>query len=271
MSANMTRTNIERFQEKIFSWWEKNKREFPWRKTVDPYKIMVSEFMLQQTQTTRVVEKYNSFIEKFPTLEHLAKSDPSEVIKMWSGLGYNRRALWLQEAAQKIVKLGFFPQTVENLRKLKGIGFYSSRSILIFSFNLDIATVDTNIRRILIAEKFGNESSTENTLLTIAQKLVPKNRSRDWHNALMDYASLELTVSKTGIRPTSTQNKFEGSDRQIRGKLLKILTKENKLTYDEIKEKIDISGEKLQKILDSLKKDKLIVISENLISLPGKK
>ncbi|OLS24635.1 MAG: A/G-specific adenine glycosylase [Candidatus Heimdallarchaeota archaeon LC_3] len=270
MSLDINKKDVEHFQIKIFSWWEKNKRDFPWRKTTDPYEIMVSEFMLQQTQANRVIDKYNSFIGKFPSVQALAIADPAEIIKLWSGLGYNRRALWLHEAAQKIGKLGFFPQTIENLKKLKGIGSYSSRSILIFAFNLDIATVDTNIRRILITEKFANESSSEKELLGIAHKLVPKNRSRDWHNALMDYASLELTVTKTGIKPKTSQSKFEGSNRQLRGKILKMLTKIQKLNYEEIKNKLEISDEKIYEIINSLKKDKLIDIKEDLISLPGK-
>ncbi|MHA1244983.1 MAG: A/G-specific adenine glycosylase, partial [Candidatus Heimdallarchaeota archaeon] len=144
-------SKIEAFRKKIFDWWVKNKRELPWRQTEDPYKIMVSEIMLQQTQVSRTIEKYLAFIEKFPTLKALADASPADVLTLWSGLGYNRRALWLQEAAKEIVAIGEFPKTPDALIKMKGIGPYTSRSILIFAFNQDVATIDTNIRRILIA------------------------------------------------------------------------------------------------------------------------
>ncbi|MHA2308922.1 MAG: hypothetical protein ACXABJ_06575, partial [Candidatus Heimdallarchaeaceae archaeon] len=120
------------FQYKIFSWWKDNKRDFPWRETTNPYFIMVSEIMLQQTQAPRVVQKYLEFIERFPDMQSLSNSSQSEILILWSGLGYNRRALWLQEAAGEILNLEEFPQTPEQLQKLKGIGPYSARSIPIF-------------------------------------------------------------------------------------------------------------------------------------------
>lgn len=271
MDKQLTEKRIENFQKKIFSWWNTNKREFPWRETSDPYKIMVSEFMLQQTQTTRVIDKYLTFIDKFPSLEHLSEASPAEIIELWSGLGYNRRALWLQEAAKKIVSLGFFPKTPENLKRLKGIGDYTSRSILIFAFNYNLATVDTNIRRILIAEGFANENFSDRELLNVATKLVPEKLSRDWHNALMDYASLVLTPTKTGIKPKTTQPKFSGSNRELRGQILKLLTTGKHIKIDEIKEKTNSDKEKLLNVLKALEKDGLIKLSDkNKISLPSK-
>ncbi|NHJ41320.1 MAG: Fe-S cluster assembly protein HesB, partial [Asgard group archaeon] len=204
---------IKNFQDKVFIWWKINKRDLPWRKTTNPYYIMISEVMLQQTQVTRTIQKYLEFIEHFPTLESLATALPAEVLKVWSGLGYNRRALWLQQAAQQIVNKGSFPETPEELEKLKGIGPYTARSILIFAMNKNLPTVDTNIRRILIAEGFADESTQEKELFQIAEKLVPKGKSRDWHNALMDYGSQVLTASKTGIKPVTTQKIFLKSNR----------------------------------------------------------
>ncbi|MHA1990330.1 MAG: Fe-S cluster assembly protein HesB [Candidatus Hodarchaeales archaeon] len=272
MNQQLTKKKVRDFQKKIFKWWEVNKREFPWRKTSDPYKIMVSEFMLQQTQTTRVIDKYLSFIDNFPTLDRLVAANPAEVIKLWSGLGYNRRALWLQEAAKRIDSLGFFPQTPESLKRLKGIGDYTSRSILIFAFNYDLATVDTNIRRILIAEGFAEEDFSAKELLQVASKLVPDKQSRDWHNALMDYASVILTASSTGIKPKSTQSKFSGSNRQIRGQILKLLIEKESIFIDEIKEKINNDEKKILDIVKSLEKDKLIIISDNnRLTLPTNK
>ena len=258
MTTNLTSKKIRSFQKKIFSWWEDNKRSFPWRETEDPYKILVSEIMLQQTQAPRVVEKYNEFLQNFPNAKKLAKASRTELLTIWSGLGYNRRALWLQEAAEKIAKDKKFPNSIEELEKLKGIGSYTARSILIFAFNMNIPTVDTNIRRILIAEGFANENDTEKVLLTIANKLLPEGRSRDWHNALMDYGSLVLTVQKTGIKPSSKQSKFKESDRQYRGLILNFLLKNEKAQYEELLSEFKLTDERLRKILQKMISDDLI-------------
>src|SRR3989338_11480528 len=136
----------KKIQQKILSWYKKNKRDLPWRKTTDPYAILVSEMMLQQTQVDRVLSKYKAWLQEFPTMQHLARAPPAVVLRCWSGLGYNRRALHLQKAAQIIVEKyhGEFPQTSELLRALPGIGPYTSHSLLIFAYNQDEVTVDTN-------------------------------------------------------------------------------------------------------------------------------
>ena len=179
-------------------------------------------------------------------------------------MGYNRRAIWLQESAQLLLEKKRFPQTPEELIKLKGIGKYSSRSVLIFAFNQDIGTVDTNIRRILIAEGFAIEENTEEELLEIAEKILPLGKSRDWHNALMDYGSKELTVAKTGIKPLTKQGKFKGSDREYRGKILKLILSKERMTENQILKEVNITKEKLQKILQKM-------IVENLLKKQGKR
>ncbi len=259
----LTSTKITSFQKKIFKWWEANRRVFPWRETTEPYAILVSELMLQQTQAPRVVEKFNQFVEVFPDLESLAKAQKFEILQLWSGLGYNRRAIWLQEAAQMIIERKEFPNTPEELQKMKGIGKYSAHSILIFAFNYDLATVDTNIRRILVAEKFAEEKTSERDLWEIAKKLVPKGRSRDWHNALMDYGSIELTVAKTGIKPLTKQGKFKGSDREYRGKILKLLLESKKITINQMITVLNLQEVKLESILQKM-------VKENLIKKKGK-
>jgi A/G-specific adenine glycosylase len=259
MLKQISKKKIQSFQEKIFDWWKDNRRHFPWRDTTNPYHIMVSEIMLQQTQAPRVVEKYKQFVDKFPDFKSLANASQSDVLSIWSGLGYNRRAIWLQEAVEAILESGEFPTSVLELQKLKGIGAYSARSILIFSFNSDLATVDTNIRRILISEGFATESNNEKELMTIAEQLLPQDRSRDWHNALMDYGSIELTSSKTGIKPTSQQVKFKGSDREKRGKILKFLLDNRSASLQKLKEITNSSKKQLEPILEKMIKDRLIV------------
>lgn len=258
---------ILQFQKKIFSWWKRNKRDFPWRKTKDPYKIMVSEFMLQQTQTNRVKVAYMGFLNRWPTIDLLAKESSSEILKFWSSykLGYNKRAIWLHEAGKTINSQKSFPKTPEELRKLKGIGLYSSRSIPIFAFNADYATIDTNIRRILITESFATEDMSEKQLLEIAEQLLPKGRSRDWHNALMDYGAIFKTAKKTGIKPKTKQSTFKGSNRQYRGMIIAELTKysTNGLTKKELQTRCKIPVEKLEHILSSLSNDNLIKEKDN--------
>ncbi len=268
----MNAIEIEKFQEKVFTWWNEHKREFPWRDTTEPYKIMVSEFMLQQTQTNRVKDIYQEFIIKYSSLETLAKANASDVVKFWSQnrLGYNRRALWLHKAALEINKMENFPDSIEKLQKLKGIGPYTSRSILIFAFNKDIATIDTNIRRILIAEGFADNSMSDRELLLLAEKLLPKGKSRDWHNALMDYGALVKTSIKTGIKPKSTQSKFKGSSRQFRGRIVRFLTKNKEAKKEVIINKCEIPKDKVDKIISSLVKDGLIKLKkkENTYYIP---
>ncbi len=220
----LDRKAVLAFQNKVMDWWHENKRDLPWRTNPTPYIVLISEVMLQQTQVNRVISKYEQFIEEFPTIESLANAETRHLLSVWSGLGYNRRALWLREAAKQIVDLGAFPRTIKELSSLKGIGPYTSRSILIFAFNDDLATVDTNIRRVMIAQGFAEESMTSAQLQEIADQVLLRGRARDWHNALMDYGSAVLTSSRTGIAPVSSQPRFQGSTRQLRGQILKILT-----------------------------------------------
>jgi A/G-specific adenine glycosylase len=253
--------SIKVFQKQVMSWWKINARDLPWRKNPIPYNVLVSEFMLQQTQVSRVVSKYPEFLNAFPTLETLASADTKQVLRIWSGLGYNRRAVWLRDAARQILEKGKFPQTVEELNQLKGIGPYTSRSILIFAFNKDIATVDTNIRRVLISSGFADEDMSKSQLQKIADRLLLRGRSRDWHNALMDYGSMVLTASSTGVAPLTRQPEFPGSIRQLRGAIIRILTCTDSLSLDEILHNLNKEQticNDVEEVLDALISEKLI-------------
>jgi A/G-specific adenine glycosylase len=216
--------------------------------------------MLQQTQVSRVTMKFNEFVEAFPTLHSLAIADTKHLLQVWSGLGYNRRAVWLKEAAKQIIERGEFPQTVRDLEKLKGIGPYTSRSILIFAFNQNLAAVDTNIRRVLIASGFAKEEMSEKELQTIADTVLLKGRARDWHNALMDYGSQVLTSSSTGISPTSKQTCYKGSSRQVRGAVIRALTEANELGLGDLMLLLDCDLEEseLKSIMSQLMVDGLV-------------
>lgn len=140
------------FQKKIYDYYKKEKRLLPWRTTTNPYKILVSELMLQQTQSVRVVEKYKQFIKTFPSAVSLSNASTKEVVSLWQGLGYNRRALYLYRTAQIVTNelKGKFPHTVEDLQKLPGVGPYTAAAIMAFSYNQPTVVIETNIRAVFI-------------------------------------------------------------------------------------------------------------------------
>ena len=260
MTVNLDQESAHIFQQKVMDWWSKNARDLPWRNNPSPYEVLVSEVMLQQTQVNRVIPKYLEFLREFPTVEALAAAETKRLLTIWSGLGYNRRALWLREAAREIVARGGFPQEVKDLGELKGIGPYTSRSILIFAFNKDLAAVDTNIRRVLIASGFADESMTHKEVQAVADALLLRGRSRDWHNALMDYGSEVLTADKTSIAPTSRQPKFKRSSRQVRGVIIRVLTQNNSLSLRQLLSQLDFECNErdIQPILDQMVAEKLV-------------
>lgn len=255
------------FQKKILDYYINNKRIFPWRDISDPYKIMVSEFMLQQTQTSRVIAKYEKFIHMFPTLQSLAKAKNTDVLKLWSGLGYNRRALYLKTAAEKLHEHSDF--SVENLVSIKGIGKNTAGAIFVFSYNRPYIFIETNIRRVFIHEFFANKQAVADTeIFKLIEKTLDYKNPRDWYYALMDYGAF---LSKTEINPNrkskhyNKQSKFEGSIRQVRGKILKQLIEKSKIKIEEL-EKI-VNSVHLKKALAQLEKEGFIEIKNKNISL----
>ena len=254
---DLDREKIESLQAKVFAFYRDNKRRFPWRETTDRYAVLVSETMLQQTQAERVVEKYLAWLERFPDIRSLADASLKNVLAYWSGLGYNARGQRLHRCAKIIVNDygGVVPSLPEMLISLPGIGGYTSRSVPIFADNLDIATVDTNIRRILIHELGLPESMKPGELLSVAGEVLPPGKSRDWHNALMDYGALCLTGGRTGIRPLSRQSKFKGSRRWYRGRVIKDLVKVEHMQLEELTARY---GEKVADILLELEAEGLV-------------
>jgi len=256
----ISQEEILRFQQKIFSFYQQNKRSLPWRETTDPYKILLSELMLQQTQVSRVVSYYEQWIARWPTLEDLASASRAEVLKAWMGLGYNTRAVHLHKAAQKIVAEyeGDVNAAMKHYTEIPGVGRYTAHAVQIFSTNADLVTVDTNIRRIFIAEFHLPEDLSAQELWTIAAQCLPQGRSREWHNALMDYGALQQTAKKTGIRPVSQQSSFEGSDRQIRAAVLRLLLS-GPSSFETINQTLGGEQMRLRKILDKMVDEELLV------------
>jgi A/G-specific adenine glycosylase len=251
---------IVKFQRKVFTFYKNHKRRLPWRMTNDPYKILVSELMLQQTQVSRVVPYYTSWVHQWPTIHLLATASRFDILQAWMGLGYNTRAIRLQKAAQIIVKefQGDVIQAMNHYEAVPGVGRYTSQAVRIFATNADLITVDTNIRRIFIHEFNLPETVLEKTIWELAQRCLPKGRSRDWHNALMDYGALHLTAQKTGIPPQTKQTQFEGSDRQLRARIIRILLTSDK-TFTALKKTLHVEDSRLQRILDKLLREEIII------------
>lgn len=251
---------IEDFRTKIFDFYGHSRRSFPWRQTCDRYAVMVSEIMLQQTQADRVAIKYKAWMERFPDTATLASASLRDVLAFWSGLGYNSRGQRLQTCARTVMERfgGMVPAAPAELITLPGIGDYTSRSIPVFADNLDVAAVDTNIRRIIIHEFALPEDTPKRRMQAIAEQLLPAGRSRDWHNALMDYGSLCLTSRITGIRPLTKQSKFQGSKRWYRGRLLKALVDSGQLLPEEIEERYGDCPWGIREIIDGLVRDGLV-------------
>ncbi len=206
------------FSQALLDWYDKNKRDLSWRNENSPYHVLVSEIMLQQTQVPRVMEKYPEFLTLFPTIQDLAKATTADVIKAWSGLGYNRRALLLHQFAQQVcVKLeGKIPSSSEELQKLPGIGPYTAGSIAAFAFNISEPAIDVNVRRIFLRYFAGKDQGLpmnrkeEKKLHELVKKNIPEGKSADFHNGLMDFGSLFCLrdAPKCTLCPLSTSCAF---------------------------------------------------------------
>lgn len=232
---------ITKFQQKIFKWYRRNRRDLPWRparqskyrqsparRAQDPYKILVSEVMLQQTQIARVIPKYKEFLTVFPTITALSRAQSPKLLKAWQGLGYWKRALYLRETAKKIVKnyRGRFPKGPHELEKLPGIGHYTARAIACFAFQNQEAFLDTNIRRVYLHFFFRKRRKvSDKEILRIAQKAVWRKNPREWHYALMDYGAVALADKKINRKSSHYQRQtpFEGSFRSFRAKTVRFL------------------------------------------------
>ncbi len=263
----MSDMTIQEFQKTILSWYAKNRRGMPWRKTRDPYKILVSEIMLQQTQVSRVMSKYREFLKEFPTLRVLAKTSDAKLLRVWQGLGYWRRAHFLKATAQTILRKhrGVFPKEPRVLEKLPGIGHYTARAVACFAFNNQEAFLDTNIRRVYLHFFFPKRTNVPDTkVLHMAQEAVWKKNPREWHYALFDYGAMVLKDKRINKRSRhyTKQSKFEGSFRAFRTSIMRFLLEQpnQKATTGSIRKMLEKnrSPYAAEKLLTALEKDSLI-------------
>jgi A/G-specific adenine glycosylase len=190
------------FQERLLTWYAANKRDLPWRNTSDPYSILVSEIMLQQTQVDRVIPKYEEFLQKYPTLDALANAPVEEVRKTWYPLGYNIRPLRLHSIAREAVEKygGRIPDDPDALQSLKGIGRYTVGAVLSFAFGHEAPILDTNVRRLLhrvfIGEGDAKRYSVQKDLWELSEALIPSGKGYEFNQALMDFGATVCTARK---------------------------------------------------------------------------
>ena len=226
-NIKLSSQEIRRFRRLIYDHYRKNKRQLPWRETRDPYKILLSELMLQQTQVKRVSEKYNLFLRRFPDIASVAEAPLRAVLASWQGLGYNRRALALKELAGIVMErhAGSIPAESEALKALPGVGAATAGAVLAFAFNQPTVFIETNIRSVFIHHFFQNRKTiTDREIIPLIAQTLDEKKPRDWYYALMDYG---VALKEQHTNPSrrsahyTRQSTFEGSLRQVRGKIIK--------------------------------------------------
>ncbi|MFC1630252.1 A/G-specific adenine glycosylase [Patescibacteria group bacterium] len=256
---------IPQFQKTILSWQKENRRDFPWRRTKNPYKILVSEFMLQQTQTSRVKPKYQEFLKQFPTVKSLSAASDKKLLKTWEGLGYWRRAIFLRETARIIKKRykGRFPKSEKDFESMPGIGPYTARALLCFAFQNQQPFLDTNIRRVYLQYFFPKRKRvSDKEILKIAKKAVLKKDPRKWHYALFDFGAVKINkrINRKSLHYVK-QKPFEGSFRSFRTKALKAVLSKGRIPHKKLESFLKKEVKKAylpNDVISSLLKDKLI-------------
>jgi A/G-specific adenine glycosylase len=261
------------FRKIIYDYYKNNGRKFPWRETYNPYHILISEIMLQQTQVERVLEKYPVFINIFPDFWALVHADFKDVLKAWLGLGYNRRAFLLKTLAGTIIQDfdGRLPSNTNDLLRLPGIGKATAGAILAFAFNIPSAFIETNIRRVFIHHFFQNIIAiSDSTILPLVEQTLDNQDPRAWYYALMDYGSMLRKYIPNPNRRSShyqKQTPFKYSDRKIRGEVLRMLIQKQYISEDEAYASGENDTERIKKILIQMQKEGLIREQDSLYSL----
>lgn len=265
---------ITHFRGILYSYYSENGRNLPWRGTNDPYQIFVSEIMLQQTQVERVTTKFVSFIETFPNFESLAYAPLEKILKNWQGLGYNRRAIHLQKSAGIVINKykGQLPSKPEELIKLPGIGKATAASIAAFAYNYPSVFIETNIRSVFIFFFFcSNQSVEDDKLMPIIKKTMDNSSPQRWYSALMDYGTM-LKRFDPGLTQKSAhykkQKPFKGSNRQIRGQVLRLLLQERTVTFSDLRQRLQGSDDRLKEILDQLQIEGFIMKQKGRYTIP---
>jgi A/G-specific adenine glycosylase len=272
-STGLCRETFRRFRAIIFHYYLTHQRIFSWRSQITPYRIVVSELMLQQTQTIRVAEKFDPFISAFPDFNSLAKARFAEILAIWKGLGYNRRAKYLQDIAQLVIQQygGRLPDDPETLVSFPGIGPATAASICAFAFNAPTVFIETNIRTVFIHFFFADKAPVhDRDILPLVEQTLDSQRPREWYYALMDYGvMLKKTIGNLGRKSShyNKQSRFEGSDRQLRGKILQLLLDRQQLSSSELPRLLGEDRERLNRIVKTLGDDGIVLLKGGHLTL----
>jgi A/G-specific adenine glycosylase len=264
---------VEEFRQIIYQYYTEHRREMPWRVSRDPYNILVSEIMLQQTQVGRVLTKYEQFISTFPDFNAVSKAPLQEILGVWQGLGYNRRAIALQKICQLVVTEygGVLPSSAETLQTFPGIGPATAGAICAFAFNQPTVFIETNIRRVFIHFFFPNKNGVKDKeILPLVEGTLDTCSPRRWYHALMDYGAMLKNEEHNPNRRSAHYNRqapFQGSNREIRGLILKTLLEKSDLTEVELIRSVGKSRQRVQPIITQLTKEGFLVRKGDLIRI----
>lgn len=261
MQEKLKGKQIALFQDNVWEIYASHKREFPWRQNTDPYHILVSEIMLQQTQTSRVAGKFKGFLERFPDIHKLARASQAEVLQAWQGLGYNRRARFLHQTARIICERyeGTVPYQQQELVSLPGIGPNTAGSITAFAYNTPAVFIETNIRSVFLYWFFPEQNNiSDKSIFSLIEQTLHQENPREWYWALMDCGVFLKQQSDNPSRRSrhhKQQTPFVSSKRKIRGGVIRLLTNAPH-TYKKLRETID--DPRLDDVLNALEVEQLI-------------
>ena len=283
-------TRSDRIAVALLKWGSDTLRDLPWRRTRNPWHVLVSEVMLQQTSVARVLPKYEAFINEFPTPRDLASAPLGDALRLWSGLGYPRRCRNLREAACVLQEEfnGVFPESIDVLLTLPGVGQYTSRAVLAFAFEHDVAVVDTNVSRVL--SRLEGRALKAKELQVLADSFVPQGLGWEWNQVMMDFGARHCTARQPqcvqcplrrlcvwkgeGVDPapasagaSKPQGRFEGSDRQARGRALRAVA-DGATTLAALTKTMGVEEGRARNLVSALVEEGLLVRSGNRFILP---
>ena len=269
-------TKTKQLKKDLLTWYTNNKRSFSWRNTNDPWKIFLIEIISQQTQINRANTYYKIFIKKFPTPESMSKSSLKTILKMWSGLGYNNRAKRLYESSKILAEQGF-EGIYPNFEILPGVGAYTKNAILSFAYGDNVLAVDTNLQRVII--RYFGIDNTKDYVRKYSNLLLENINSKDINQAFMDFGSsictssnakcdicpLKKNCKKYFLNSKNSIKKFKGSNRELRGKIIRLLLEDNEISVKEVEKKIGEDESRIITAITGLKNDGLLKIRKNNI------
>lgn len=272
LAHGLTDNNLRAFRRLVRDFWHDHARDFSWRRQPNPYRVVVSEIMLQQTQTSRVDEKFPAFIEAFPSFAALAAAPLDALLLQWQGLGYNRRALFLQKLAIEVVTRfdGTLPREQAALRSLPGLGPATAASVAAFAFNQPTVFIETNVRSLFIHLFFTAADITDEQLLPLVARTLDRRQPRIWYNALMDLGAwMKRNIANGSLRSRHyvKQSSFEGSVRQVRGAIIRLLVDGVSRTKAQITKQLADSPHEIGPILDTLVAEGFLIRAGNRYSI----